>query len=264
MSDSKTTQIHATGEATGFIPAPRDKGKPTTVIGTNSIRAGFDTTCLQQALNARSAPGVTDLVLNPDAHAGYGAPVGCVLTSPTHVYPGPVGVDIKCSMSFLQLDLPAAEMADKTGRRALIDAILERTPTGPGRGQRSARKARKVGEQLGVKVATDGASLEVLHALGIPIEWAQRCEDAAHVGHDGTNAALALRLDWLRTNQFSNFLEKITQLGSYGGGNHFGECEIVHLLDNDRARRIFGKPRCWSLHGPQSRRPCPRPENRGR
>src|SRR5206468_9823930 len=85
-------------------------------------------------------------VLNPGAHAGYGAPVGCVLTSPTHVYPGPVGVDIKCSMSFLQLDLPADLVADKTVRRALIDAILERTPTGPGRGQRSARKARKVGE----------------------------------------------------------------------------------------------------------------------
>ena len=141
---------------------------------------GFDATCLQQALNARSAPGVTDLVLNPDAHAGYGAPVGCVLTSPTHVYPGPVGVDIKCSMSFLQLDLPADQVADKPVRRSLIDAILERTPTGPGRGQRSVRKARKVGEALGVKAATEGASAEVLHALGIPIEWAQRCEDAAH------------------------------------------------------------------------------------
>ena len=243
MSDTNPTQIHATGEATGFIPAPGDKGKPITVIGTNSIRAGFDATCLQQALNARSAPGVTDLVLNPDAHAGYGAPVGCVLTSPTHVYPGPVGVDIKCSMSFLQLDLPADQVADRKVRRALIDAILERTPTGPGRGQRSARKARKVGEALGVKVATDGASPEVLHALGIPMEWAERCEDATHVGHDGTNDALALRLEWVRANQFSNFLEKIMQLGSYGGGNHFGECEVVRLLDNDRARRageIFG------------------------
>src|ERR1051326_2534958 len=139
MTDTNSTQIHATGEATGFIPAPSDKGKPITVIGTNSIRAGFDATCLQQALNARGAPGVTDLVLNPDAHAGYGAPVGCVLTSPTHIYPGPVGVDIKCSMSFLQLDLPADQVADKTVRRALIDAILERTPTGPGRGRRSAR-----------------------------------------------------------------------------------------------------------------------------
>src|SRR6266536_998721 len=212
MSADNPKQIRVTGDATGFIAAPGNKGKPITVIGTNSIRAGFDATCLQQALNARSAPGVTDLVLNPDAHAGYGAPVGCVLTSPTHIYPGPVGVDIKCSMSFLQLDLPADQMADKTVRRALIDAILERTPTGPGRGPRSARKARKVGEQLGVKVVTDGATPEVLHALGIPLDWAERCEDAAHVGHDGTNAALALRLDWLRANQFSNFLEKVSQL----------------------------------------------------
>ncbi len=237
------TQIHITGEATGFISAPGNKGKPITVIGTNSIRAGFDARCLQQALNARSAPGVTDLVLNPDAHAGYGAPVGCVLTSSSHVYPGPVGVDIKCSMSFLQLDLPAAEVADKTVRRNLINAILERTPTGPGRGQGSAKKARKVGEQLGEKVATDGASAEVLYALGIPTEWARRCEDAAHVAHDGTSGTLAERLAWLRVNQFSNFVEKVTQLGSYGGGNHFGECEIVRVADDDRARRaaeVFG------------------------
>src|SRR3989454_638898 len=69
MSADNPKQIHVTGDATGFIAAPGDKGKPITVIGTNSIRAGFDATCLQQALNARSAPGVTDLVLNPDAHA---------------------------------------------------------------------------------------------------------------------------------------------------------------------------------------------------
>jgi len=86
---------------------------------------------------------VTDLVLNPDAHAGYGAPVGCVLVSPTHVYPGPVGVDIKCSMSLLQLDMPVATVADKTVRRALINAIVERTPTGAGKGQRNVKKGRK-------------------------------------------------------------------------------------------------------------------------
>src|SRR5438445_8039663 len=114
MSAENPTQIRATGEATGFIPAPGDKGKPITVIGTNSIRAGFDASCLQQALNARSAPGISDLVLNPDAHSGYGAPVGCVLTSATHIYPGPVGVDIKCSMTFLHMDLQAERAADKT------------------------------------------------------------------------------------------------------------------------------------------------------
>src|SRR5580704_3181653 len=151
MNETKAVQIHATGEATGFIPAPDDKGKPITVIGTNSIRAGFDATCLQQALNSRSAPGVTDLVLNPDAHSGYGAPVGCVLASPTHVYPGPVGVDIKCSMSLLQLDLPADQVIDRSTRRALIQAIIERTPTGAGQGQRSAKKSRRVEPPLGTR-----------------------------------------------------------------------------------------------------------------
>ncbi len=83
--------IQETGEATGFIPAPGDRGKPITVIGTAAIRETFDSKCLEQTLNSRGAPGVTDLVLNPDAHCGYGAPVGCVLVSPTHIYPGPVG-----------------------------------------------------------------------------------------------------------------------------------------------------------------------------
>src|SRR5688572_10325360 len=140
--------IHSTGAATGFIPAPGDKGKPITVIGTPEIRETFDAKCIQQALNSRGAPGVTDLVLNPDAHCGYGAPVGCVLVSPTHIYPGPVGVDIKCSMSLLQLDIPADAIIDKPLRRALIDAIVERTPTGPGKGRRSARKARKVNAEV--------------------------------------------------------------------------------------------------------------------
>jgi tRNA-splicing ligase RtcB (3'-phosphate/5'-hydroxy nucleic acid ligase) len=41
MSGTNPTQIHATGEATGFTPAPGDKGKPITVIGTNSIASCF-------------------------------------------------------------------------------------------------------------------------------------------------------------------------------------------------------------------------------
>ncbi len=47
----------------------------------------------------------------------------------------------------------------------------------------------------------------------------------------------------ISANRFSNFVEKITQLGSYGGGNHFGECEVVKLADDDRARQageVFG------------------------
>src|ERR1041385_8674892 len=167
---SKPT-IHRTDGATGFLPARDNKGKPITVIATEAIEQTFDEKCFEQALNSRGAPGVSDLILNPDAHCGYGAPVGCVLVSPTHVYPGPVGVDIKCSMSLLQLDLPSDAIKDKRTRRALINAIVERTPTGAGQGQRAARNSRKVSAEVGRRVAVEGASREVCESLGIPPAW---------------------------------------------------------------------------------------------
>src|SRR6478609_11349739 len=146
-SGSTMHNLIPTGEATAILPTGGNT-KPVTVIGTEVIRGTFDELCLQQAINSRLAPGVTELVLNPDGHCGYGAPVGCVLVSPTHVYPGPVGVDIKCSMSLLQLDLPAEAVADKTVRRALINAIVERTPTGAGKGQRNVKKGRNVNAEV--------------------------------------------------------------------------------------------------------------------
>ncbi|MFI4917689.1 MAG: RtcB family protein [Phycisphaerales bacterium JB060] len=233
-----------TGEATAILPLPND-AKPVAVIGTQAIRRTFDAGCVRQAINSAMAPGVSTLVLNPDAHVGYGTPVGCVLASPTHIYPGPVGVDIKCSMSLLAIDIDEDAVADKATRRALINAICERTPTGAGRGQRSVRKSRNVQYDLGHRVVTEGASPDVCEALGIPPEWADRCEDSAHVGHDGSADALRARLEWHLSNGpfYSRFPGKIRQLGSYGGGNHFGECEVVRVGESDRAKQaaeVFG------------------------
>lgn len=226
-----------TGEATAILPVENGAKKPVTVIGTKAIRDSFDDACIRQALNSASAPGVTELVLNPDAHSGYGAPVGSVLASPTHIYPGPVGVDIKCSMSLLQLDLPEDAITSKPLRRALIEAILQRTPTGAGRGNRHAKKGRYVSPSQGRQVVTEGATDEVLTQLGIPLHWAQRCEDSHHTGHDGTREALLDRVDrtlLAESLTYGVFADKIAQLGSYGGGNHFGECEVVRVNNAQR------------------------------
>jgi len=234
------SKIHATSEATGILPARDSKGKPITVIGTESIRNGFDDRCIEQALNSRSAPGVSELVLNPDAHAGYGAPVGCVMASPSHIYPGPVGVDIKCSMSLLQLDLPADAMDEKRTARAVIDAICERTPTGAGKGQRSVKKSRRVSLEDGRRAVIEGASASVCESMGIPPEWAERCEDSTH----GNSGDLDERLETLfATGRLKYFDRKIEQFGSYGGGNHFGECEAVSIGDSPEAKTaadVFG------------------------
>lgn len=241
MSESELPPIVPNDEATATLSVS-DRMKPITIIGNDQIRSTFDELCLRQAINSRLAPGVTDLILNPDAHGGCGAPVGCVLVSPTHIYPGPVGVDIKCSMSLLQTTLPSDAINDKGTRRALIQAICARTPTGAGRGQRQAPKSRHTNVQLGKRVLVEGASKYVCAELGIPFEWTARCEDSSHVGPNGTQSELADRLDRLQPAIFG-FEEKIGQLGSYGGGNHFGECEVVRVVDNARARTtadVFG------------------------
>ncbi|MFN8391946.1 MAG: RtcB family protein [Bdellovibrionota bacterium] len=235
MSDQQS-KIIPRGDAVGILPA-RDAGmKPITVIGTDAIRNGFDATCIEQALNTRESPGVAEVVLNPDAHAGYGAPVGCVLVSPTHIYPGPVGVDIKCSMSLLQTDIPQEEIRAKPVRRQLIEAICDRIPTGAGRGQRSVKKGRAVQPLVAKEAVVRGASKQVCDLMGIPYDWHYRCEDSAHVGHDGTTDSLESRLDLLlRENRLGRFDEKMSQLGSYGGGNHFGECAIVQVEESEKA-----------------------------
>lgn len=208
-------------------------GKRATIIGTRAIRESMDTVCLEQALNALSAPGVSDLIINPDAHQGYGVPIGSVLVSPTHIYPGPVGVDVKCSMSLLQLNLPEESLQEKTLQRSIIKALTDRIPTGPGQGQRSVKKSRHLPNDILIKAVIEGASVDICNKIGIPAEWICRCEDAYHRGHDNTIDSLNQRFDYLKKSAvFQNLDDKLMQLGSYGGGNHFGECEVVHIVDS--------------------------------
>src|SRR6056297_3511470 len=187
--DTTHEMMAVTGEATAELSADSELS-PVTVIGTPPIRETFGAETLVQAINCRRAPGVSRVVLNPDAHLGYGAPVGCVMVSPSHVYPGPVGVDIKCSMSLLQTDLPAEAIADLRIRRQLIKAVAKRVPTGVGRGQRNVTKGRSVDGRLGFQLTTEGASKAVLKKLGIPTAWALRCEDAFHRAPDGSSDTL--------------------------------------------------------------------------
>ena len=65
IQENSDPRIVATDSVFGILPV-KDRS-PITVIGTEAIRDGFDAMCLQQALNSRAAPGVTELVLNPDA-----------------------------------------------------------------------------------------------------------------------------------------------------------------------------------------------------
>jgi len=235
---SNQWQLDPTGEATAELHYAANQ-PPIQVVGNEFIRNSFQPMCLQQAINARQAPGVTDVVLNPDAHRGFGAPIGSVMVSPTHIYPGPVGVDVKCSMSLIQFDLPNESIDQQHVRRQLISAVSRRVPTGLAQKRGKQKPQRRIDKSLANRILVEGASPQVLRALGIPEHWRLRCEDAAHVGHDESSTALTRRLEVLRDERrLTGLNEKMTQLGSLGGGNHFGECEAVEVVDESRAREI--------------------------
>jgi len=90
----------------------------------------LDANALQQMENACRLPVSVAAALMPDAHVGYGLPIGGVLATDNAVIPYAVGVDIACRVKLTVLDLPL----DYLRRREtdLIRAIEAETRFGIG------------------------------------------------------------------------------------------------------------------------------------
>ncbi|MFW6143545.1 MAG: RtcB family protein [Patescibacteria group bacterium] len=69
--------------------------------------------CLQQARNMSNLlPAYHHTALMPDAHIGYGMPIGGVLALEGAVCPNAVGMDIGCGMAYVPTNLPASAAAE--------------------------------------------------------------------------------------------------------------------------------------------------------
>ena len=89
--------------AAGEIINIHDKGIPFNVFGSEHIEEG----ALLQMNTAARLPVSVAGALMPDAHSGYGLPIGGVLATKNVVIPYGVGVDIGCRMclSIYDIDL---------------------------------------------------------------------------------------------------------------------------------------------------------------
>ena len=88
---------------------------------------------VKQAANLAKHPVVFHHVaLMPDAHQGYGTPIGGVIATDSAVIPAAVGVDIGCGMIATETDIPAERFADMAFRRAFQEKLKERIPVGEG------------------------------------------------------------------------------------------------------------------------------------
>jgi tRNA-splicing ligase RtcB len=71
---------------------------------------GLEAGALDQMANSVRLPVAVRGALMPDAHQGYGLPIGGVLATENAVIPYAVGVDIACRMKLSVYDVPAADL----------------------------------------------------------------------------------------------------------------------------------------------------------
>jgi tRNA-splicing ligase RtcB (3'-phosphate/5'-hydroxy nucleic acid ligase) len=83
-----------------------------------------------QMRQACQVPSAVGAALMPDAHVGYGLPIGGVLACEGAVIPYAVGVDIACRMKLSVLDLPADSLESQRNR--FVEAINGGTRFGVG------------------------------------------------------------------------------------------------------------------------------------
>ena len=83
---------------------------------------------LRQAKNLANLPFIfKHLAIMPDAHEGYGMPIGGVLATNNVVIPNAVGVDIGCGMCAVKTSLTNI---DKLQLQSIVELIKQRIPVG--------------------------------------------------------------------------------------------------------------------------------------
>jgi len=130
---------------TGFTP--RQSSAPCRVYGED-----LEPGALRQMENACRLPVAVAGALMPDAHQGYGLPIGGVLATDGAVIPYAVGVDIACRMKMTVLDLPPSSL--DTASSALARAIERETRFGVGAEFSDRRHHPVMDRDWGVTVVT--------------------------------------------------------------------------------------------------------------
>ncbi len=194
---------------------------PVRLFFTDKLLAEAEPVLYRQIVNATRFPGARLVAITPDAHYGYGVPVGCVIVTSREdgaVAMGPVGFDIGCGMMSAKSAVPS-ELATPERRLAFNREVTERVSLGAG-GHSVRFGALEAGEfeelvRGGAEYYVDkyGAEFDRSRAERhrIPVD------DAWQIPWGGPGAPERGR----------------AQLGSLGGGNHFIElqrCEETQTL----------------------------------
>lgn len=138
--------------ASGLVRSAQSDSLLAEPIPFRTYGTEIDDVSLAQMRNACRLPVAVSGALMPDAHAGYGLPIGGVLAVESAVIPYAVGVDIACRMKMSVLNLPLSAIEDEKDR--LVKALEKETAFGAGAKFRKRRRHRVMDEDWGFSRTT--------------------------------------------------------------------------------------------------------------
>lgn len=191
---------------------------------------------LWQLVNVTTLPGIQKYALAmPDAHEGYGFPVGGVAAFDVNdgiISPGGIGYDINCGVRLLRSNITYNQI--KPYLEKLGYKIYGEVPSGVGKGGRL--KLDKVEIDFILK-----EGLDRLLALGYG-----KPEDAYQVESQGS-----LKRADPETVSLDAKRRGYNQLGTMGAGNHFVEVERVETIFEAKTAekfKLFSNQICILIH----------------
>lgn len=180
---------------------------------------------IQQIKNVATLPGIIKYSLAmPDAHQGYGFPIGGVAAFDLKegiISPGGVGYDINCGVRLLATDISVKDFMKKRG--AFIKEMDKTIPSGLGEGNEKKVSMNELDEIL-----TKGAKFAIEKKFGKQ-EDLDRCEENGCIENanpkDVSQRAKSRGLG---------------QAGTLGAGNHFLEIQKVDEIFDEKIAKAFG------------------------
>ncbi|MFO7945953.1 MAG: RtcB family protein [Armatimonadota bacterium] len=184
-----------------------------------------DDATLSQVANVACLPGlVGSAMAMPDAHQGYGFPIGGVAAFDVNdgvMSPGGVGYDINCGVRLMRSDLRVDDIEDSL--EDLADALFSRVPAGVGKSGQF-----KVSKNDLQEVLRKGAAWAVSEGYGENGDL-DHCEGGGFLEGADPSALSKRAMD-----------RGAPQLGTLGSGNHFLEIQRVQRIQDPDAARAFG------------------------
>ena len=219
-------ELKKINEFTWEIPKKGSMKVPGIIYASeNLLKAIKGDLTLTQAANVACLKGIQkNSYTMPDAHQGYGFPIGGVAAFDMDegvISPGGVGYDINCGVRMLRTDMNVDDLLKK--KDELLNELFKNVPAGVGKGGQT-----KLAKDILMEVLEKGPEWAVKEGYGTK-EDLKRTEENGRMKDADTSKVSQKAIS-----------RGMPQLGTLGAGNHFLEMQKVDKIYDKEVAKAFG------------------------